>query len=240
MAANLDKKMLNGFSREVKSYLPSIREGIENLLSDSSQHDTLEETLRYIHTIKGASALMGLLSLSQVTSYIEELLEGIASGSVSLEASHNQWLSFTIERIDPYLECLLNGEGENQNLIDEIEHWYFRINNSDEYNDNDLRDESVDSNVKSNDCIADLSLQPIYSSIVDQEIDHEVNSADQFCQADNDIHDEDHRSKDDNPKREDTLDSEGLSQQDLYIQPAIVPIDNDNTLENTSDYTESK
>jgi purine-binding chemotaxis protein CheW len=121
MSANLDKKMLSGFSREVKSYLPSIREGIEHFQKDSSQNEVLEDTLRYIHTIKGASALMGLAALSQIAAYIEDLLKEVMSNCTCLDEIHNQWLMFTIDQIDPYLECLLNGDGENQDIIKLIE-----------------------------------------------------------------------------------------------------------------------
>jgi len=46
MTANLDKKMLSGFSHEVKSYLPAIKEGIENLRKDPGQHGVLDDALR--------------------------------------------------------------------------------------------------------------------------------------------------------------------------------------------------
>jgi purine-binding chemotaxis protein CheW len=127
MSANLDKKMLDGFSREVKSYLPLILKGIENFQNDPSHHETLDDAIRYVHTIRGASALMGLVALSQIATYVEGLLEEIISGSTDLDTLRNQWIVLTIEQINPYLQCLINGEGENQEIIELIESGYRQI-----------------------------------------------------------------------------------------------------------------
>ena len=58
--------MLAGFVREAHSYLPQIREGIETFQHDAPQREVLEEALRYTHTIKGASAMVGLPVLSHM------------------------------------------------------------------------------------------------------------------------------------------------------------------------------
>jgi chemotaxis signal transduction protein/HPt (histidine-containing phosphotransfer) domain-containing protein len=127
MPINLDKKMLHGFSQEVKSYLPSIREGIAAFDGNPNSGDSLSEALRYIHTIKGASALMGLSALSQIASYVEELLEDIIAGNTCLDSPQNQWLNLTIAQLDPYLEQLLNGKGESKEIIALIEKEYIQL-----------------------------------------------------------------------------------------------------------------
>ena len=127
MSANLDKKILAGLSREIKDYLPAIREGIDRFQDNTTQNEILDDTLRHIHTIKGASALMGLTALSQIASYMEEILEGIISGQSSFDTARQQWLSMTIDQIDPYLDALLRGEGENYEIVELIESSYLQI-----------------------------------------------------------------------------------------------------------------
>ena len=127
MSADLNKKMLSGFSHEIRSYLPFIQEGIEKFKDDATQHGVLDDALRYIHTIKGASALMGLSALSQIASYIEQVLDDIVSENNYLDNLSHEWLCLVIEKIDPYLDSLLNGDGENQSIINLIEKGYFQI-----------------------------------------------------------------------------------------------------------------
>ena len=74
MPTNLDHKILTGFTQEAQSYLPKIREGIESFLHDTQQNAALEAACQHVHAIKGASEMLELLVLSQVTSYIQEML----------------------------------------------------------------------------------------------------------------------------------------------------------------------
>lgn len=121
---NLNKKMLIGFSHEVRSYLPSIREGIEGYRHNAGQSNTLEEALRHLHTIKGASALMGLSALSRSITCVQELLENWLAGQEPLDSAQETWLSHAIDRIEPYLDALLDGDINDQGLMEEIEQSY--------------------------------------------------------------------------------------------------------------------
>lgn len=124
---NLNKKMLIGFSREVRSYLPSIREDIDGYRHNAGQSNALEEALRHLHTIKGASALMGLSALSRSITCVQELLENVLAGQESLDSAQETWLSHSIDRIEPYLDALLDGDIDDQGLMEEIEQSYFAL-----------------------------------------------------------------------------------------------------------------
>lgn len=117
---NLNKKMLIGFSHEVRSYLPSIRKDIEGYRHNAGQSNTLEEALRHLHTIKGASALMGLSALSQLITCVQELLENVLVGQEPLDSAQETWLSHAIDRIEPYLDDLLDDGIDDQRLMEEI------------------------------------------------------------------------------------------------------------------------
>ena len=114
MTKSLDKKMLNGFTREVHSYLPQIRKSIESLQTDAPQDEGLEEALRYVHTIKGATAMLGLSALSHMTSYIEETLTEIVTGQSQPDAACGIWLHYAIDKLEQYLDSLLVDDGGHQ------------------------------------------------------------------------------------------------------------------------------
>lgn len=120
MALNLDKKMLAGFSREVQSYLPEIREGIEKFRKNTARPDTLTEALRYIHTIKGASAMLGFSALSQATAHIEETLEDVVAGQIAIVAAQVEWLALTVDHIEHYVEALLSGSTPEATIVTEV------------------------------------------------------------------------------------------------------------------------
>jgi purine-binding chemotaxis protein CheW len=121
MARNLDQKMLTGLSKEVRSYLPMIREGIESFQHDVTQREAMVEALRYVHTIKGASAMIGISVLSQVTSYIEDMLEEIVARQDPMDPAQGTWLCHTVDLIEHNLESLLSGGESEQEIILEVE-----------------------------------------------------------------------------------------------------------------------
>jgi purine-binding chemotaxis protein CheW len=143
---NLNKKMLIGFSHEVRSYLPSIREDIEGYRHNTGQSNALAEALRHLHTIKGASALMGLSALSRLITCVQELLENRLAGQEPLDRDQETWLSYAIDRIEPYLDALLDGDIDDQRLAEEIEQSYSALQGGSVTEDVDtgVSDEALD------------------------------------------------------------------------------------------------
>ena len=120
MTKNLDTKMLSGFTREVHSYLPQIRASIDSIHTDAPQGAGLEEAVRYVHTIKGAAAMLGLSALSHMTSYIEETLTEIVTGQGQRDAACSVWLHYTIGKLEQYLESLLVDDGGGQAIVTDV------------------------------------------------------------------------------------------------------------------------
>jgi chemotaxis protein histidine kinase CheA len=79
MPTKLDHKMLTGFTQEAQSYLPTIRAGLESFLHEAHQNEALEAAYQHVHAIKGAAEMLELVVLSQVTSYIQEMLGEIVA-----------------------------------------------------------------------------------------------------------------------------------------------------------------
>ena len=120
MLKNLDKKMLNSFTREVHSYLPQIRASIDNIHADAPQGAVLEEAVRYVHIIKGAAAMLGLSALSHMNSYIEETLTEIVTGQGQWDVACSTWLHYAIDKLEQYLESLLVDNGGRQAIVTDV------------------------------------------------------------------------------------------------------------------------
>src|SRR5215510_9504498 len=120
MPKNLDKKMLNSFTREVHSYLPQIRASIDNIHTDAPQGAVLEEAAQYVHTVKGAAAMLGLSALSHITSYIEETLTEVVTGQGQRDAARSAWLYYAVDKLEQYLESLLVDDGSHQAIVTDV------------------------------------------------------------------------------------------------------------------------
>ena len=168
---NLNKKILNGFSLEVRSYLPSIREDIEGYSHNASQSNGLEDTLRYLHTIKGASALMGLSALSRLTACVQELLENVLAGQTPLDRAQETWLYHTIDRIEPYLDTLLDGDTDDQGLMEEIEQSYSALlaGSADKGGESGVSDETSDATTTPSEDLDDSEDRAEAEAIKDEE-----------------------------------------------------------------------
>jgi chemosensory pili system protein ChpA (sensor histidine kinase/response regulator) len=81
MVRKVDPEVLAGFLEEARSYLPAIRNGIEGLRAQPACPETVEEAYRHIHTIKGASSMVGLAGLSHMAYELEVALEEAATAS---------------------------------------------------------------------------------------------------------------------------------------------------------------
>lgn len=129
MAKHFDEKMLHGFVEEARSYLPQIHEGIDKFQQDATQREALEETYRYVHTIKGASAMIGLPILSQLAAYAEDSLERLVNEQASMDLAHATWLHRLTEQLESYLTGLLEGHTQQRPLVMEVVQAFRRFKN---------------------------------------------------------------------------------------------------------------
>ncbi len=118
MAMNVDKSILLGFVEEAHTYLPSIISGIADYLTDESKIEEIQLAYRQIHTIKGASSMVGLSELSEAASEVEEVLEEytLVQGVMSEETA--AYLGHKIEVISSMLKNLEDEIGTVQEQSD--------------------------------------------------------------------------------------------------------------------------
>ena len=109
MTYKVQQEVLDGFIAEAQSYLPSIREGIFAFQSSPDNTGLLDEAYRQAHIIKGAASMVGLPELSYLAGFIEQILEDILNGTISLNMQALAVLDNGLSCIEACLDRL----GEN-------------------------------------------------------------------------------------------------------------------------------
>ena len=91
-------EMIRGFIEEVKSYIPSLIEGLDALRTAPEKGEMLEETHRLVHTIKGAASMVGLTGLSKIAFQMEDYLDDIIAGKQVVSDRSLATMHKTIEK----------------------------------------------------------------------------------------------------------------------------------------------
>lgn len=73
--SQIPRDIVLGFVAEATAYIPAIEAGFAEFRADRARADALEEPHRCVHTIKGASAMVGLSELSHIAFHLEEVVE---------------------------------------------------------------------------------------------------------------------------------------------------------------------
>ncbi len=131
-----DKELLSIFKEEVREYLTEI----ENIILQRQEpspfsEDTKNKLLRIFHSIKGASATVGHISISKLAHLVESFLNKVfASGKNKLEFSNDEIKNFLSgiiniieillehpeKKIDNVIEILENFEPDKKNQLFDI------------------------------------------------------------------------------------------------------------------------
>ena len=79
-----EQKLLRAFLEESEELLEKLNENLLQLERDSSNPDSINEIFRLTHSLKSESALLGFARLSELAHRLEDVFDGIRSGTVSL------------------------------------------------------------------------------------------------------------------------------------------------------------
>ncbi len=108
MARSIDPEILAGFLAEVRGYLPRIASALKmaGTAQESGAMDprALDEPYRLMHSIKGASSMIGLQELGHMAFYAEQALDELQLGERTLDPPLAQLLAEQLDRIDACLD----------------------------------------------------------------------------------------------------------------------------------------
>ncbi|OQX25176.1 MAG: hypothetical protein BWK80_16990 [Desulfobacteraceae bacterium IS3] len=131
MPRSPDREIVQGYIEEVKTYIPSLISGLEAMRSGvapflpeqglRSGHDSeiLEEIHRLVHTVKGASAMVGIFGLSYIAAQMEDALDEIIVGDRVFTEEDFQVMSGTVEHFQTYCRDFLEKGVDSHRLLTE-------------------------------------------------------------------------------------------------------------------------
>lgn len=112
MPAQYDSQTIAGFYEEAQSYLAPLAECVQQLRAKPADEATLTEIHRFAHLIRGASAVVGLPRLTELTGDLESFLENILAGILPWEDSQLE----TIAEVASLIELQLRPEPQSSSL----------------------------------------------------------------------------------------------------------------------------
>ncbi len=138
MPRTSDSEIVQGYIEEVKTYIPSLLSGLEALsaaasggqgLPPGSDTEVLEEIHRLAHTVKGASAMVGIYGLSQIAFQMEDALDEILAGNLVFTHETFQVMSGTVEHFQTYCRDFPERGVASQKLLRETVLAFRRLRN---------------------------------------------------------------------------------------------------------------
>ncbi|WP_207682281.1 hybrid sensor histidine kinase/response regulator [Desulfonema magnum] len=110
-------EIVQGYIEEVKTYIPSLIQGLETLEERPDQSEVLEETYRLVHTIKGASAMVGIYGLSHIACQMEDALDDIIAEQLAFTDEIFRIMFRTVDYFQTYCDDFLEKGVDAQNML---------------------------------------------------------------------------------------------------------------------------
>lgn len=129
MAGTPGNEIVEGYIEEVKTYIPSLVRGIESLRRQSGQRGVIEEIHRLVHTIKGASSMIGISGLSNIAFQMEEALEDILNGDLDISDEAIQAMDDTVGHFQTYCSEFLDKGVDARSMFEKTILSYRRLRN---------------------------------------------------------------------------------------------------------------
>ncbi|TFG63288.1 MAG: chemotaxis protein CheA [Spirochaetales bacterium] len=104
-----NEELLKDFFSEAQGQVETLEHNILALESEPSNHESIDEIFRAAHTLKGGSATVQMMELSEFTHLVEDVLDEIRSGKAAVTGEIVDLLLASIDIIKSMLEARLSG-----------------------------------------------------------------------------------------------------------------------------------
>ena len=104
-----NEELLKDFFSEAEQQVENLESNILVIENDPTNHDAIDEIFRAAHTLKGGSATVEMNELSGFTHAVEDLLDELRSGTISVTEPVVDALLSAIDIIKAMLEARQNG-----------------------------------------------------------------------------------------------------------------------------------
>jgi two-component system chemotaxis sensor kinase CheA len=112
-------ELLGIYIEDARLHLEALDHGLLSLERDGLDPDTVSAVLGPLHTLKGNSGMLGFASIKDYVHRLEDVLAGIADGSLPLEATLFDRLFAGASALREAVEAAGRGQGELQDLARE-------------------------------------------------------------------------------------------------------------------------
>ncbi len=134
MARASGDEIIQGYIEEVTTYIPSLIQGIESFRK-TADREALEETHRLVHTIKGASAMVGIHGLSHIACQMEDTLDDIIEEKIPFTDEAFRIMSRTVGYFQTYCTDFIHKGVNSHAMIRETVPAFRRIRKLPEHED---------------------------------------------------------------------------------------------------------
>lgn len=128
-------EIISGYIEEVQTYIPSLTQGIESLQKDYEQEEIIDELHSLVHTVQGASSMVGIFGLSNITLLMANALSEIKNNTFKLNEDACNLIALTVNRIEKYCDDILSDGVNSHAILKEIIPLYRRLLNMPEEKD---------------------------------------------------------------------------------------------------------
>ena len=121
---NTDPGLLARFREEVDTYLLTIQQDLVALEQDTHNDELMREMMRAAHTVKGAGQMMGFRQIARVMHGVENIMEALRSGSLTVGPELSDLLFEALDTVDIMTKAQVNRQElplDPENLIRQLE-----------------------------------------------------------------------------------------------------------------------
>ena len=127
MSGSPMSEIVSGYVEEVRTYIPMLIRGLDSLGKDPEQREITEELHRLVHTIKGASLMVGIPGLSNIALQMEMALADILAGKLAFSEAASEVMTGTVGQFEAYCDGLAGDGVASRSLLREAVLAYRRL-----------------------------------------------------------------------------------------------------------------
>ncbi len=116
----LEKELIEFFLTEADEHIVLLEKGFLDLDQNPSDTSSIQELFRTAHTLKGSAALVKLNTLSKIGHKMEDVLESVKDGQMTVTKEVVDWFLLCLDSIKYLIEEVANGRPEKHELADEV------------------------------------------------------------------------------------------------------------------------
>ncbi len=116
-----NEELLKDFFAEAEQQVEQLESNILVIENDPTNHDAIDEIFRAAHTLKGGSATVEMMELSNFTHHVEDVLDEIRSDRIKIDENLIDLLLSSIDVIKAMLDSRKDGSVYEENIDDIVE-----------------------------------------------------------------------------------------------------------------------